>query len=121
MIRAIAASLLLVSATSAIAQQVKQVEIVDFLVDWRDYIGKTPIVITGGTVIGAKAEGAVLWVRAGSVALSPPWAEKEDLRFLLNHCTGLDRKPECSVSVGGYVDDRFGSMPRLTGVDFYIQ
>ncbi len=117
MLKATLSAFLLVSSATIGAAQPKQVSIIDFLVDWRDYVGQ-PIIITGGSVLSARADGAMLWVRGGGVALSPPWAEREDIRFLLNNCNTLDKKPECSVSVGGIVDDRFGDMPRLTSVDF---
>lgn len=106
-------------APTASAQEIKQMDIVDFLVDWQDYVGK-PVLVTGGSVNGASPDYAGLSAMAGIVTLKPPWLDKEDLRFILKNCAGFGMMSRCKMVVGGTVQPSFGDGPSLTSVDFII-
>jgi hypothetical protein len=53
--------------------------------------------------------------------VKPPFVDREDLRFLLNNCTGLLATDGCAMSVVGVVKKpSFGNNPELAEVDFLI-
>jgi hypothetical protein len=39
----------------------------------------------------------------GSAYLKAPWLDREDLRYLLDHCTALITGPDCELPVSGVV------------------
>lgn len=90
------------------------VEMLDFIVDWRNYIGKE-VILVGGAIALASNEDAMLSSRAGQVALWPPWLNREDLRYVLKYCAGVDRGPACQRPVAGTVVGNT-DMPTLKGV-----
>lgn len=90
------------------------IQILDFIVDWQDYIGKE-VIITGGAIALASNDNAMLSSDAGQVALSAPWPNREDLRYVLKYCSGVDRGPACRRPVGGTVVFN-KHMPELKGI-----
>ncbi len=88
--------------------------VADFIVDWPNYIGKE-VVIHDGEIGLAHNESAVLGTSAGQVILHGPWPNREDLRYILKNCSGLDLGPACQRSVVGTAVHNSG-MPTLEGV-----
>jgi hypothetical protein len=95
------------------SSDLKQIDIVDFLVDWPDYIGSR-VIVTGGFVTQAGTESTVLHSNAGLVFLRPPWPDREGLRFVLHECTGLVPRERCAMAVSGTVGNGTMGSPELT-------
>ena len=107
------------TAGSARSAEIIYVSGLNFMVDWQTMIGKQ-VLISGGLVRGADHKMAVLFVPGGTIYLMPPWYEREDLRYLFNHCTSLGDEARCKMEVTGIVG-RFGKdEPMLSPVDFII-
>jgi hypothetical protein len=82
---------------------------IDFAVDWQNYEGQW-VIVTGGVVNFASIDGAMLYTSGVSIPIRPPFREREDLRYLLTHCTGVEiNRPEtkCAMEVFG----RVGKLP----------
>jgi len=60
----------------------------DLLVDWPKLMGRR-VHVKGGRVVAARVAFALLQVQGGHVNLSPPWFDREQLRYVLNYCTSL--------------------------------
>lgn len=101
-------------ATPASSAERPIIQILDFIVDWQSYIGKE-VVITGGAIALASNEDAMLSSEAGQVALSAPWPDREDLRYVLKYCSGVERGPACRRPVAGTVVYN-KRMPELKGI-----
>ena len=113
-------AVLLPFVTPASAQQVKQIDIMDFLLDWESYEGHT-IALMGGAVVFAKADRVMVYSSAGVVMAMPPWRDKEDLRYLMRACAGPHIVEECKVPVVGAVSRTSdGKAPELINVDFAL-
>ena len=116
----LSAGFMLWMATGAIAQQVKQIDIIDFLLDWEQYEGQT-VAIMGGGIAYAQAERVMVHSSAGYFLATPPWRDKDDLRFLLRACAGPHIAPECRIPVVGAVSrSSDGKKPELIDVDFAL-
>lgn len=116
----LSAGLMLWLATGAFAQQVKQIDIIDFLLDWEQYEGQT-IAIMGGGIAFAQADRVMIYSSAGVVIARPPWRDKEDLRFLLRACAGPHISGACRIPVVGAVSrSSRGDEPELIDVDFAL-
>ncbi|RWO90935.1 hypothetical protein [Mesorhizobium sp.] len=62
----------------------------------------------------------LLQLPGGNVTLMPPWRDRDDLRPLFEHCTGIVSDDSCDVAAEGTVGKMLvGDGPQLKGVDFY--
>jgi hypothetical protein len=92
----------------------------DLLVEWPKLIGKR-VRVKGGRVSSATSASSMLQVKGGRVSLAPPWSKREQLRYVLNNCTGLRTSRACDMDVTGEVTSGTETAgPRLTRVRFYI-
>jgi len=91
------------------------VQLLDFIVDWRGFIGRD-VILQGGRIAMASNDTAFLHSDAGTIALIAPWTNREDLRYVLTYCRGMGRNPMCQTTVSGTVTDYLGKMPALKGV-----
>ncbi len=91
----------------------------DFIVDWQKYIG-VGVIILDGTITAMSNDSGYLKVPGGIVILSPPWTEREDLRFLFENCTGLRNSDKCNMAIAGIVETSILGGPGLKNVDFAI-
>jgi hypothetical protein len=105
----------------AFAQEVKVMTGPDFMVDWPKLVGQR-VQITGGRVTAATEKDAYLLLPGGLVFLEPPWAEREDLRYLFHNCTDLvSDDSACTMTVTGNVEKRPSTGgPKLTDVKFTL-
>lgn len=94
------------------------IEPIDFMVEWPDMVGRE-LVIRKGRVFGANDQFMLLKLPGGNVNLSPPWKDRDDLRHLFSHCTGILTGDACDVAVAGTVVEVLGGGPGLKGVDFF--
>jgi hypothetical protein len=91
----------------------------NFTVDAPNLIGKT-VTVSGGTVILASQESAQLRISGGGIILNRPWAEREDLRYVLRSCTSLSPDVRCKMAVTGIVGEPLGGTPRMRQVKFHV-
>lgn len=106
-------------AAPAHAQQGTLIDPLDFMVEWPDLIGQK-VIITRGRVIGASEQFMLLQLPGGNVHLMPPWRDRDDLRHLFQHCTGLLTGAECDAAVEGTVRaNSVGGSPTIESVDFF--
>lgn len=96
------------------------IEMIDFLVDGRNYIGKR-ITITGCkfSIVSAKTIACVAFKIAedtkipnaiGQVLIASQSLEKESLRRALRNCSDFNTRRECSGDVTGTVFDLFADL-----------
>jgi hypothetical protein len=112
-------------ATSAVAQSASMAGL-DFMVDWPELNLQT-VTIVDGHVVNASHDYAQLRVTGGTVSLFEPWIEREDLRYVLRHCTSvfLFRREKhasepCRMAVTGTVIEGRSGGPALTRVKFHV-
>jgi hypothetical protein len=92
----------------------------DLVVDWPKLIGKR-VRVKGGRVSSATSASSILQVKGGHITLQPPWSNGEQLRYVLNNCTGVRTSRACDMDVTGQVTSGTETAePRLTKVRFYI-
>lgn len=101
-------------------EEFRSISGLDFMVDWPNLVG-TKVIIRGGRVALAGDDVAFLIVPGGQIYLSPPWADREDLRYLFGHCSQALTESDCNIDVAGIVErwaDR--DQAGLSPVDFLI-
>ncbi len=106
--------------TQALAQAPLSIELIDFLVDGRSYIGKRATIIgcqfsfaaaDGVACIAFKIEKDTNFPNAlGQVLIAGPSLEKESLRRALRNCSDYNTRQECSGDVTGTVFDVFAEL-----------
>ncbi|MDG4903216.1 hypothetical protein P9279_22150 [Mesorhizobium sp. WSM4962] len=107
------------SATIAIAAERVLIDPIEFMVSWPDLVGRD-VVITKGRIVAASDQAMVLQLSGGNVALLPPWKDRDDLRPLFEHCTGVLTDDRCDVAAEGTVGKMLvGGGPQLKDVDFF--
>ncbi|RWO83173.1 MAG: hypothetical protein EOS18_06165 [Mesorhizobium sp.] len=113
------AAALAACSTCATAQQQVLIDPLEFMVSWPDLVGRD-VVITKGRVAFAGDQFMLLQLPGGNVTLMPPWRDRDDLRPLFEHCTGIVTDDSCDVAAEGTVGKMLvGDGPQLKGVDFY--
>jgi hypothetical protein len=106
----------IVNASAAVAAPT--ISGLDFLVDWPKLRGQA-VRLVGGQIAAATTDYALLSVPGGNVTLKPPWTDREDLRYLFQHCTSLVTGNQCVMDVTGVVDE--GTSPQLNHVKFHVK
>lgn len=120
--RSLLLALLALSAitTHLHAETLPRLNAVDFFLDWEQYVGKV-VIVSGGTVVVAQADKVMVYSLPGNFYAHGPWADKDDLRFLLNNCTGMLPSQKCTTEMAGTVQkSRYGNGPELIGTDFAV-
>ena len=86
----------------AVAQNATPIDMVDFVVDQKDLVGKR-VRLTGCTITGASAVVVLCTSEVASIPLEVDTIAREDLRRALRACSGFDRRQACRAEVEGTV------------------
>lgn len=98
----LAAALVMAGPEDA-AAEIKTVDIIDFLVDGGDLVGKT-VTITGCKFAAATASSVLCSAGTqGNAFIDSKTLDREDLRRALRNCGGFIAPPQCIGSVTGQV------------------
>lgn len=107
------------ATTIALAGDRVLIDPVEFMVSWPDLVGRD-VVITKGRIAVASDAFMLMKLPGGTVTLYPPWADRDDLRPLFEHCTSVLTDDRCDVAAQGTVGKMaVGGGPELKGVDFF--
>lgn len=92
----------------------KAMNVIDFLVDWKDLVGET-VIVTGCLIKGADTSRVLCWTGPqGYFRIDSKTLAREDLRRSLRNCAGLTERDECRVDVTGNVTENAIGDPELT-------
>ena len=94
--------MLVFSASPSVADEYPRINIIDFVVDWKMYIGKY-VIVTGGTMNFVDQTSGTLFAPGASVVVMGPYQNKEHLRYLLKNCSGVGAPGLCGMEVFGEV------------------
>lgn len=110
--------ILLLTGTLAHADEMKTMGVIDFIVDWPGLKGQR-VIVHGGYVVQATNDEAFLRRDSNLIALFPPWADREFLRYILTNCSEIHENEACALDVIGDVNPTpLGGTPELTAVNF---
>lgn len=94
------------------ADEPQKMDILDFMVDGKDLVGKT-VIVTGCKFKGADTMSVLCSAgMQGNISIESNTLDKEDFRRALKTCAGLASSETCAGSVTGTVDNK-GFGPRL--------
>lgn len=116
--RALFAVMMVISSAEPNAQSVVSGE--DYLVDWKEMIGR---IVSVGPCMLVIANDIVITCSVGRLLLSPgaigidaSTMDRADLRRALKECTGFEEKRRCSVSfTSGTVQEKYPGQPMIVG------